>query len=109
MLSMVALAACMPCCCVLRLLVNCQTDEILLLHGASCILAGAMRNEAYVEKANGFGGKVQRTFSGACGNAMIVPTVAGCEGDCVALGEACVVVQAVLPCCGVADACETAA
>jgi hypothetical protein len=28
--------------------------------------AGAMRDEGYVEKANGFGGKVQRTFSGAC-------------------------------------------
>jgi hypothetical protein len=26
--------------------------------------AGAMRDEAFVEKANGFGGKVQRTFSG---------------------------------------------
>lgn len=27
--------------------------------------AGAMRDEAYVERAGGMGGKVQRTFSGA--------------------------------------------
>jgi hypothetical protein len=37
---------------------------MLLLLFVGCAAAGAMRDEAFVEKANGFGGKVQRTFSG---------------------------------------------
>jgi hypothetical protein len=38
---------------------------MMILMSILCCCAGAMRDEGYVEKANGFGGKVQRTFSGA--------------------------------------------
>lgn len=51
---------------------------------ALCLCTGAMRNEAYVEKANGFGGKVQRTFSGAPGNTLLVPASGRLAGRCLA-------------------------
>lgn len=57
-----------------------QHQSSVLLHVSNamspcclCAAAGAMRDEAYVEKASGIGGKVQRTFSGEHVGQVCVP------------------------------------